>query len=181
MMKQSRQAPTSRGGEASEKTKRSKSRPKSLKVLDVAAANLRGFCYCGSVQYSVKADATVKRATFCHCESCRRAHSAPVYQVCYVLASDFHITAGQEALKACPFRGDPEKGSRSFCSHCGSRVCNVMTDGRVGFFPNTLEIGMQRALPKKFRPTLHHCPEEAVFALPDDGLTRQPNIYAKSK
>ena len=47
----------------------------------LGAQDLEGFCYCGAVTFSVRADATVVRAAFCHCESCRRAHAAPLYQI----------------------------------------------------------------------------------------------------
>ena len=144
------------------------------------SAGLRGRCYCGAVRFVVRTDATPIRATFCHCESCRRAHSAPLYQVCYVKPSDFAVTAGRELLKAPP----RPHGYRHFCSECGTRICNVMTKGipRTGFFPSTLEAKDQSILPTRFRPELHHCPEEQVgylrrHLLPEDGLPRQPCIY----
>ena len=49
-------------------------------------------------------------------------------------------------------------------------------------FPSTLEAKDQSILPARFRPELHHCPEEQVgylrrHLLPEDGLPRQPCIY----
>eukprot|EP00966_Prymnesium_polylepis_P040482 939350-Prymnesium_polylepis.1 len=141
-------------------------------------ADLTGRCYCGQIRFRVSATATVIRGAFCHCESCRRAHAAPLYQVCYVAPQDFVLTSGAALLKECRMVSAPSHGSRSFCSACGSRVCNIMADNRTGFFPATLDEDIQHALPEKFRPTLHHCPEEAVLPLPEDGLARQPNRYA---
>ena len=41
-----------------------------------------GTCYCGGVKFGVTIDSTkYVRALYCHCESCRRAHAAPLYQV----------------------------------------------------------------------------------------------------
>lgn len=150
-----------------------------------AVYDVHGRCYCGVVKFTVRATAHVIRAAYCHCESCRRAHAAPLYQVVYVqqdTQSDpagFEITAGADYVKECRFKAAPERGSRSFCSECGSKVCNVMSGtSRVGFFPATLDETTQHALPVRFRPTLHHCPDEAVVPVFDDGLPRQPNRYA---
>ena len=51
--------------------------------------------------FSVRTDAKVLMGCFCHCESCRRAHAAPLYQVCYVQADGFKLTAGREHVKHC--------------------------------------------------------------------------------
>ncbi|KAL3912178.1 MAG: hypothetical protein SGPRY_008426, partial [Prymnesium sp.] len=101
--------------------------------------------------------------------------------VCYVLPNDFKIVSGAAHVKTCKFVSAPERGSRNFCGKCGTRICNLMSDGRVGFFPNTLRNSARHALPQKFCATLHHCPEEAVIPLPDDGLERQPNRYAYAR
>ena len=121
-------------------------------------ADLLGHCYCGAVRFRIKGDATVIRATFCHCESCRRAHAAPLYQVCYVSPNAFEFIAGAKLVKMCKFVADPEKGSRNFCGRCGTKVSNVMKarpgfPARTGFFPSTLDAATQRALPERFRPS----------------------------
>ena len=41
-------------------------------------AELHGRCYCGAVTFSVRTDAKVHLGCYCHCESCRRAHAAPL-------------------------------------------------------------------------------------------------------
>ena len=153
-------------------------------VEEEPVSDAHGRCYCGAVQFAVRATARVIRAAYCHCESCRRAHAAPLYHVVYIqqaTQSDpagFEITAGAEKIKECRFKAAPERGSRSFCSECGSKVCNVMSDRRVGFFPATLDDATQHALPARFRATLHHCPDEAVVPVFDDGLPWQANRYA---
>ncbi len=133
-------------------------------------ADLHGICYCGAVQYRVRGDARVLTACYCHCESCRRSHAAPLYQVCYVPTDDFSITAGNEHIKAHKFR--------HFCEQCGSKVYNEFSDGpqgpRVGFFPSTLDDATQHKLPGRFRPSFHHLTNEAVLRdLPNDALPRR--------
>ena len=146
----------------------------------VSGESFSGRCYCGKICFAVRRDATVIRSAYCHCESCRRAHSAPLYEVCYVNPGDMAIICGSAYLKRCRMR---RGGYRDFCSECGSRIRNDLEDDlgrRIGFFPNTLQAQFL-PLPARFRPTLHHCPEEAVIPLPNDGLIRQPNRYAKAE
>eukprot|EP00756_Hemistasia_phaeocysticola_P056872 Hpha_TRINITY_DN33517_c0_g1::TRINITY_DN33517_c0_g1_i1::g.171000::m.171000 len=157
------------------------SRPPAKRQRGEGVDYFAGECYCGAVEYRVAGDATVLRSVFCHCESCRRAHASPLYQVIYVMPGDFSITRGEGLLKECRFKANPKKGSRSFCSECGTRVANFIDDAlgaRTGFFPNTLPKAQLDTLPLRFRPKMHHCPEEAVIPLTDDGLERQPNRYA---
>ncbi len=128
-----------------------------------------GRCYCGGITFKVSDSCdpsettspppavTVTRslppasvrALFCHCDSCRRAHSAPLYQVVYLPESCFEITAGAHLLQA--FARSPQHVVRSFCSMCGSRVSNRVTMKPalgVGFFPNLLDEDVQRSLPE---------------------------------
>jgi phospholipase/carboxylesterase len=131
-------------------------------------SELKGFCYCGAVHYSVRGGACGVPACFCHCESCRRSHAAPLYQVCYVPVEDFTITAGSEHIKAHKFR--------HFCGECGSKIFNEVAGPqgpRRGFFPSTLEEATQHKLPGRFRPTFHNLSNEAVLHdLPKDALPR---------
>jgi len=131
-----------------------------------------GRCYCGGITFRVSdsCDASPPppsplinpplltpppsppgsvRALFCHCDSCRRAHAAPLYQVVYLPESCFEITAGAHLLQ--PFARSPAHVVRSFCGACGSRVCNrvpAKPSLGVGFFPNLLDEGAQKALPE---------------------------------
>ena len=47
-------------------------------------------CYCGKIKMSIKTDEPVF-AAFCHCVSCRKVHSAPLYQVVYVKPDEITI------------------------------------------------------------------------------------------
>ena len=124
--------------------------------------DFEGRCYCGAVQYRIKADCTPFKATYCHCESCRRAHAAPLYHVVYVKEEDFRFLDGRELLTS--FRmNDRTMVTRVFCSVCGTRVMNILHNKPwFGFFPATLCNDVQHALPLKFQPELHYCGDEAV-------------------
>lgn len=71
-----------------------------LHIQEDTTAPLCGECYCGEVGFSLSRDATVIKGLYCHCESCRRAHSAPLYQAIYVVDDgSFKVTKGQAHVK----------------------------------------------------------------------------------
>ena len=123
----------------------------------------RGHCYCGAVHYSVCKTAAPHTALYCHCESCRRAHASPLYQVVYVPQQAFKITCGEDKINA--FNKPGAGVTRAFCAVCGSRMYNTLArDGDWwGFFPATLEEALQHALPAQFAAQGHHLAEEAVM------------------
>ncbi len=136
----------------------------------------RGSCYCGRVIFEVQSDCTPNLSVYCHCESCRRAHAAPLYQVIYVPNEAFRIVAGSELVKQ--FKKTEESVVRAFCGECGSRVYNIVTPKPqlgVGFFPALLSEATQHDLPPAFRPLYHYCSEESVIPLHllCDGLDRR--------
>ena len=136
----------------------------------------RGHCYCGRIQFTIDADVQPNKPVYCHCESCRRAHASPLYQVCYIPTDAFHITNGFELLK--PFSKSELGVIRSFCSNCGTRVCNSLPSKPslgVGFFPALLEETIQHNLPEKFKPIYHYLAEESVLDMSviHDGLERR--------
>lgn len=100
----------------------------------------KGQCYCGGIRFTVPLAAPIK-ACYCHCDSCRRAHSAPLYQVVYIKNEGFHITQGEELVQY--FEKTLNGVVRSFCKVCGSRVSNTWTDeGRASRKANgKLDIG----------------------------------------
>ena len=134
-----------------------------------------GYCYCGGVRFTVNTKEQGVNS-YCHCQSCRRAHSAPMYQSCFVPVSSFQIVKGKELIKE--YAATPEKiNTRGFCSNCGSRIYaklkNFMSD-RIGFYPALLEEHVQHNLPAAFKPQLHNRCKEAVLNLEAlaDGLPR---------
>jgi len=134
----------------------------------------RGHCYCGAVHYSISKKAAPHTALYCHCESCRRAHASPLYQVVYVPQQAFKITCGEDKINA--FNKPGAGVTRAFCAVCGSRMYNTLArDGDWwGFFPATLEETLQHALPAQFAAQGHHLAEEAVM---DTNMLRaQPTV-----
>jgi hypothetical protein len=77
-----------------------------------------GRCYCGVVRYRL--DGELGPLVNCHCRHCRRAHGAAFATVTRVDRADFHVTAGDEAVRE--YR-NPE-GVRYFCDRCGGRLFN---------------------------------------------------------
>eukprot|EP01065_Artemidia_motanka_P009590 TRINITY_DN1491_c0_g2_i1.p1 TRINITY_DN1491_c0_g2~~TRINITY_DN1491_c0_g2_i1.p1 ORF type:complete len:161 (+),score=75.81 TRINITY_DN1491_c0_g2_i1:44-484(+) len=136
----------------------------------------RGSCYCGAVRFVVgdEAGGEPPRACFCHCDSCRRAHSAPMYQVVYVDEGLVRVEAGQELVRGF---SKSERIERQFCSRCGSRLFNKVKSlpGKTGFFPALLEEGSQRSMPERWQPKYHCHVTEAVLPLSSvaDGLERR--------
>lgn len=131
--------------------------------------DVRGHCYCGSVAFEVsipKGSAPIY-STYCHCDSCRRAHAAPLYHVVCLEESMFRITRGDDLLKA--FTRPGNQLDRIFCSVCGSKVMNRFGsrrfDGKtaVAFFPNLLEEATQHAMPEALRPKRTYFAEECVL------------------
>ena len=139
------------------------------------ASFYHGRCYCGGIKYRISALTKPNKAVYCHCESCRRAHSAPLYQVVYLPKEDFEIFEGNDLLK--DYSRDSTSVIRSFCSNCGSRIQNILPmkpQLGLGFFPATLEESLQHDLPVVFRPNLHYLDNEAVLDLNclHDGIER---------
>mmetsp|Transcript_51005 Transcript_51005/g.65321 ORF Transcript_51005/g.65321 Transcript_51005/m.65321 type:complete len:153 (-) Transcript_51005:72-530(-) len=133
-----------------------------------------GTCYCGNIKFEVRCD-QVNKALFCHCESCRRAHSSPLYHVVYTAEESFKIIEGNELIKE--FSKTADGVMRSFCTSCGSRIYNrvpIKPQLGVGFFPALLEETIQHNLPDSFKPSCHYLSEETVLDLDilNDNLPR---------
>jgi len=154
------QFPTVRCKKISRKMQENKSHDTSLAEQETL---YRGHCYCGTVHYTVSKSTEPFTALYCHCESCRRAHSAPLYHVVYVPKNDFNITRGHASVNA--FTKPDAAVTRAFCNICGSRLYNTLArdENWWGFFPATLEEALQHDLPAQFRPKGHNLPEEAVL------------------
>lgn len=134
-----------------------------------------GQCYCGGVKFKVAADVEPVQACYCHCESCRRAHAAPLYHVVYVPIESFTVLAGEELIKS--YSRTEESVVRSFCLTCGSRLTNLSPRKpplNIGFFPALLEERVQRDLPEKFKARVHYLSAETVLNLDviHDGIKR---------
>ena len=76
---------------------------------------LMGGCFCGRVRY--EAAGIPFQETNCHCSICRRTTGAPFVTWFSVARSQFRIVSGEPTR----FRS-PAKGTRSFCSQCGTQL-----------------------------------------------------------
>ena len=131
--------------------------------------NVTGHCYCGAITYAVDIEAGKSPifTAYCHCDSCRRAHSAPLYQVACIEESMFRLTSGAEFLNEFTKPGGTI--TRAFCTQCGSKILNRFggwkPGGRVplAFFPNTLDEATQHALPEALHPARNNRPDECVL------------------
>jgi len=131
--------------------------------------HVSGHCYCGAITYEVDIPAGQAPifTAYCHCDSCRRAHAAPLYQVACVDAPMFQITAGAEQLVSFTKPGGTI--TRAFCGTCGTKIQNRFDGWRPGgkeplvFFPATLDEATQHQLPAALQPTKHNRPQECVL------------------
>ncbi len=131
--------------------------------------DVTGHCYCGAIQFAVTIPAGERPifTAYCHCDSCRRAHAAPLYHVACVDQSMFEITAGAEHLNEFTKPGGTI--TRAFCQLCGTRILNRFGAWKPGgrtplaFFPNLLDEATQHDLPEALRPKKTNRPQECVL------------------
>ncbi|WP_404864352.1 GFA family protein [Georhizobium sp. MAB10] len=75
----------------------------------------QGRCLCRAVRFETSGDP--KWVSFCHCESCRRALSAPV--AAFASFSEAQVRFAGAAPQT--FRSSPDV-ERAFCGQCGSPI-----------------------------------------------------------
>jgi hypothetical protein len=118
---------------------------------------VHGHCYCGNFQFQIPRHIAPYRSAYCHCDSCRRSHSAPLYQVIYIPESEFVILKGMELVQE--YRKSNSMVTRAFCRECGSRLYNKLhreeRRGWLGIFPNLFDEEIQKSLPENLLPTHH--------------------------
>jgi hypothetical protein len=81
-----------------------------------APRTLEGSCLCGAIRYATRELGPIGH---CHCETCRKAHSAAFSSVARTARANFRWIQGEEALSC--FESSPGK-RRFFCSRCGSHL-----------------------------------------------------------
>ena len=65
---------------------------------------------------------------YCHCDSCRRSHAAPLYRVVCIDEAEFSVTEGAELITE--FQKPGARVRRCFCQRCGSKIFNVQPPAR---------------------------------------------------
>ena len=82
---------------------------------------MTGSCLCAAVTYTVAGlDGPIGH---CHCQTCRKAHSAAFATVARVRADEFRWTGGQDKLRQ--FTSSPGK-HRVFCGECGTHIVALL-------------------------------------------------------
>jgi len=76
-----------------------------------------GGCLCGAIRYEV--DGPIGPLGNCHCETCRKAHSAAFATTARIPRNAFRWTRGESDKRA--FESSPGK-KRFFCPNCGSQL-----------------------------------------------------------
>jgi hypothetical protein len=128
---------------------------------------LLGGCGCGAVRFEVTEP--LESAKYCHCTRCQRRSGTAVSASARPQPGSFHITRGEDRLRAWRPQGGWEKW---FCGECGSALFSRdpgdpdQTGIRLGAFDGDPEI----------RPNLRQFVSYAApwEAIPDDGLPRYP-------
>ena len=112
---------------------------------------MQGGCLCGAVRYAVEGPPL--SAGVCHCETCRRAASAPRLPFVGVLSAGFRFTRG------APVDYPSSPGvTRSFCGKCGSPLPYRRNDAPDELDVMTVSLDDPNAVP----PTFHVWVSEAL-------------------
>lgn len=83
---------------------------------------IRGSCLCGGVRF--EAHDVAGPFELCHCSRCRKVTGSAFAAGLYVARKNFTLLRGQELIRVYepPIRDAPPAYRTCFCSHCGSRV-----------------------------------------------------------
>ena len=126
-----------------------------------------GQCYCGSVHVKVTGDPVF--AAYCHCESCRKWHSAPMAALC-AWPEDAVTVTGEVVVSK-----KTDETQRTSCTKCGGNV--LTTKPGLGWkvvYPLTLS-GSDFA----YQPGLHIFYGERVIDF-KDGLPKFADVPAEA-
>ena len=109
-----------------------------------------GGCLCGAVRYALSAPP--KWTALCHCDSCRRAASAPL--VAWMGFKPDQVTwQGERQIYA-----SSQHSKRSFCPTCGSQMSFESTR-----WPGEIHLyGVSLDTPEAYIPQLHCYTDEAL-------------------
>jgi hypothetical protein len=128
------------------------------------ADSLTGRCLCGAIRY--RCGPPLYRATFCHCESCRRAAGAHAVAWLTVAAENLVHTG------ALPREYESSPGVfRTFCARCGTPLTyrNAKRPGEIDITVCSLD------QPAQIVPADHIWMQDAPpWDRPTDGLPQHP-------
>jgi hypothetical protein len=128
---------------------------------------LTGGCGCGAVRFELTEQP--RAASYCHCTRCQRRTGTGASVNAAVVPGSFHITQGENRLRAWKPEGGAEKW---FCGDCGSALFSRALDdpGRVG-----VRMGAFDSDPGVRPRARQYVAYAAAWEpIPDDGLPRYP-------
>ena len=83
---------------------------------------IKGRCLCGAIR--IELTPPTQFNVHCHCESCRRAHAAPVVTWTGVNEDAFRVVQGENEIR----RYESSPGTfRCFCATCGTSLLSYYT------------------------------------------------------
>jgi hypothetical protein len=112
---------------------------------------MEGGCLCGAVRYAIEGDPI--NSGICHCETCRRASSAPRLPFLGVRSAGFRFIRGEPVVYA-----SSPGVARSFCGRCGSPLTYRRDDTPEALDVMTVSLDVPAAVP----PTFHVWVSEAL-------------------
>lgn len=103
----------------------------------------QGGCFCGAIRYAI--DDGDYLVANCHCSMCRRTSAAPYVTWMVVPTTAFGYTKGSPTKLV-----SSRKGTRYFCSNCGTPIACVINSspGEIDVTTGSLDN------PEEFPPTL---------------------------
>jgi hypothetical protein len=122
----------------------------------------KGRCLCGAVRFIARGEP--RWAAHCHCDSCRRATSAPIATYAGYLTD----AVEWEGEKLAPYESSPGV-ERQFCARCGSPMSfsGAKWPDEIHLFAASFEE------PDSLKPTCHvHVGEKLGWIQLADGLPR---------
>ena len=135
-------------------------------MTDPADDSNRGHCLCGAVRFELTAPP--REAGYCHCTRCQRRTGTAVSAQVIIHTSDFHLLAGESAVRTWV---PPTGNAKQFCGECGAHMFSRSPDGtwtavRMSAFETDPGV----------RPSFRQFTDYAATwePIPEDGLPRYP-------
>ncbi len=124
---------------------------------------ISGRCLCGAVRY--RTESAPKWTALCHCESCRRACSAPIVAWMGFAEAAVTWTGARTRFQSS------EIATRSFFPTCGTQMSFESTR-----WPGEIHLyAVSQEEPDNYRPDLHcHYSERLDWLNLSDTLTKHP-------
>ncbi|MGP6089372.1 GFA family protein [Antarctobacter jejuensis] len=124
---------------------------------------ITGRCLCGNIHY--RTETAPAWTALCHCESCRRACSAPVVAWMGFAVGDVQWTGDRKFYKSSDI------ATRGFCPDCGTQMSFESTR-----WPGEIHLyGASRDDPDAYVPELHcHYAERLPWLHNSDALPKFP-------